>query len=175
MGKKHADANLNSGIVASIIRTIVFAKTLADTNPLADVTWNHVSLIDWTMIEPGMYLLSTCALSFKPLLRACANALHLQRFLTHTNSTFTGNKSYPSKKPATLVEARTGVFELGHVRNVSGKFYRLSEDSESAIASRDGKGCMKMEVLVTKTISLDSEERKDDADDFSRKDSVRSM
>jgi hypothetical protein len=164
-----AGADLDSGIVASIIRTIVFAKTLTDTNPLADVTWNHVSLVDWTMIEPGMYLLSTCALSFKPLFRACAKALHLQRFLTHNKSTLSRNKSYPNKKSATLTDKRTGVFDLGHVRNVSGKFYRLSEDSVRA----DGKGCMKMEVLVTKTISLDSEERTDIPDSFSREDFAR--
>ncbi|KAF2026805.1 hypothetical protein EK21DRAFT_38597, partial [Setomelanomma holmii] len=65
------------GIVASIIRTIVFARTLAEAGPLVDGTFNHVALVNWTILEPGIYLLSACALSFKPLFRMFAKALHL--------------------------------------------------------------------------------------------------
>jgi hypothetical protein len=141
-------ADVYSGIVASIIRTIVFAKTLAEAGPLTDVTWNHVSLINWTMIEPGMYLLSTCALSFKPLFRMFAKALHLHAFITtHTKSTF-GTKSNP-KRTMTERETGTEVFELG-------RFHRLSEDSERSESTRGSK---KLEVVVTKTVDLDTEAR----------------
>jgi hypothetical protein len=150
-----------SGIVASIIRTVVFAQTFAEAGPLTDVTWNHVSLINWTMIEPGMYLLSACALSFKPLLRSFAKALHLQGFVTHTRSTVGGTKSHV-KKTFTSTQTQPEVFELGHIRNVSefGKFHRLSEGVESN--GTDEYAERRLEVIVTKTIELDSEGRVDD-------------
>jgi hypothetical protein len=130
---------MNSGIVASIIRTIVFAKTLAEAGPLTDVTWNHVSLIKWTIIEPGMYLLSTCALSFKPLFRMFAKAFHLHAFVTHTKSTF-GTKSNP-KRTMTERETGTEVFELG-------RFHRLSEDSGRSDSIKESK---MIEVVITET------------------------
>jgi hypothetical protein len=138
-----------SGIIASIIRTIVFAKTLAEAGPLTDVTWMHVSLINWTMIEPGMYLLSTCALSFKPLFRMFAKALHLNAFITHTKSTF-GTKSTAKR---TTMERDTGteVFELG-------RFHRLSDDSAGG-RSDSTKGSKEIEVVVTRTVELDSGSR----------------
>ncbi|RYO04137.1 hypothetical protein AA0119_g4280 [Alternaria tenuissima] len=149
------------GIIASIVRTVVFARTLAEAGPLTDVTWNHVSLTNWTMIEPGMYLLSACALSFKPLLRSFAKALHLQGFITHTKSTVGGTKSHV-KKTFTSTQTQSEVFELGHMRNVSefGKFHRLSDDIKST--STEGNAERKIEVTVTKTIELESERRVDD-------------
>ncbi|KAF2466687.1 uncharacterized protein BDR25DRAFT_163487, partial [Lindgomyces ingoldianus] len=68
------------GIIASIIRTVVFATT----DPLVDVTFTHTELVNWTIIEPGMYLLAACALSFKPLFRMAAKALHLDSLVTRT-------------------------------------------------------------------------------------------
>jgi hypothetical protein len=147
-----------SGIIASVIRTVVFAQTLAEAGPLTDVTWNHVSLVNWTMIEPGMYLLSACALSFRPLLRSFAKALHLQGFMTHTRPTVGGTKSHV-KKSFTPTQTQPEGFELGHIRNVSefGKFHRLSDDMRSS--STDGNDETKIEVIVTKGIQIKSERR----------------
>jgi hypothetical protein len=134
----------------------VFARTLAEAGPLTDVTWNHVSLINWTMIEPGMYLLSACALSFKPLLRMFAKALNLQGFVTHTKSTVGGTKGHV-KKTFTSTQTQPEVFELGHIRNVSefGKFHRLSDDNASS--STGGNDERRIEVTATKTIEFDSD------------------
>ncbi|KAF1843772.1 uncharacterized protein K460DRAFT_378830 [Cucurbitaria berberidis CBS 394.84] len=143
------------GIIASIIRTMIFADTLANAGPLTDVTYNHVSLIDWTIIEPGMYLLSTCALSFKPLFRMLAKSLHLQAFITHTRSTFAETRSYVKKTTASTQE---DTYHMDQMRNARvGKFHRLSEDSAS-----DTTGHKRIEVLVTKTIEMDSETRSED-------------
>jgi hypothetical protein len=143
---------MHSGIVASIVRTIVFAKTLAEAGPLTDVTWNHVYLVNWTIIEPGMYLLSTCALSFKPLFRMFAKALHLHAFITHTKSTL-GTKSNP-KRTMTERETGTEVFELG-------RFQRLNEDSGRSYSTKESK---KIEVVVTKT--ADDNEAKSEFDSW---------
>ncbi|KAF2007735.1 hypothetical protein P154DRAFT_452904, partial [Amniculicola lignicola CBS 123094] len=70
------------GIVASIIRVVVFSST----DPIVDVTWTHVELVNWTIIEPGMYLLAACAMSYKPLFRMVAKALRLNSLMTHTRT-----------------------------------------------------------------------------------------
>ncbi|KAF1980436.1 hypothetical protein BU23DRAFT_445056 [Bimuria novae-zelandiae CBS 107.79] len=73
------------GIVASVIRTIVFVCT----DPLLDITFNYVALVNWTIIEPGMYLLAACALSFKPLWRMLSKFIGLYALCTHTKSSAT--------------------------------------------------------------------------------------
>lgn len=142
---KRAELTNTSGIIASIVRTIVFAKQLAEAGPLVDITWNHVALVNWTIIEPGMYLLSACALSFKPLFRMFAKALHLQAFITHTKSTFQPGKSSTAKKSTTTTHTE---YEMQDVNN--GRFYRLSEISTSSGGSK------KMEVLVTTTVDVET-------------------
>lgn len=133
------------GIIASIARTIVFAETLARAGPLDDSTYNHVALINWTIIEPGMYLLSACALSFKPLFRIFAKALRLQAFITHTKSTFQPSKLNTTKKSAPNTP---GAIPLHDVNN--GRFYRLSEETLRSTESK------KFEVLVTTTVDVET-------------------
>lgn len=96
-----------------------------------------------------MYLLSACALSFKPLFRMFAKALHLQAFLTHTKTTYQPGKSLTTK------HTNVGTQNDVHLQSFSGlgngKFYRLSEDSQ------ESEGSKKIEVLVTKTVDVDAE------------------
>jgi hypothetical protein len=156
----------NRGIITSVIRTIVFAKTLAEAGPLVDSTCtyhrtvlcltksdchlgNHVALVNWTIIEPGIYLLSACALSFKPLFRMFAKALHLQVFFTHTRSAFQPGGSHTTRN--LTIGTQTDIRLQTIPNNSAGKFHRLSEDSTSSAED------MKMEVLVTTTVDVDME------------------
>ncbi|KAH7401504.1 hypothetical protein BKA66DRAFT_508022 [Pyrenochaeta sp. MPI-SDFR-AT-0127] len=135
------------GIIASIVRTVVFVQTFADSGPLADVTYIHVTLINWTIIEPGMYLLCACALSFKPLFRSIAKGLHLHAFITHTRLAFVGSKSHAGQS---IALAQLDTYDMEHVRTTDGgKFHRWSENS------MDGtKNQKKIEVLVTRTVDM---------------------
>jgi hypothetical protein len=101
-----------------------------------------------------MYLLSACALSFKPLFRIFAKAVHLQDFITHTRSTLQPGKSLMTKKSTSATQTDIRLQRL-HDSGV-GKFHRLSEDSDA--------GSKKMEVLVTTTVNVETEDelRKDD-------------
>jgi hypothetical protein len=98
--------------------------------------------VNWTIIEPGIYLLSACALSFKPFFRMFAQALHLQAFLSHTKSTLSPGKRQNIQKNPTTTDI--------HMQPISGrgKFYRLSEDGE------DSKGDKKIEILITTTVDV---------------------
>ncbi|KAF1835395.1 hypothetical protein BDW02DRAFT_496109 [Decorospora gaudefroyi] len=167
------------GIIASVIRTIVFAQTLAKAGPLTDVTWNHVSLINWTIIEPGMYLLSACALSFKPLFRLLAKVLHLHAFITHSRSTFGAGGANGANGKSIVKKSNT--FGTGATAQTQsqrglelGTFARLSEDSEVTGCSSETGACPGGRVMVTKTIELVSEEKSGDGDaDWMRREPVR--
>ncbi|KAK6859568.1 hypothetical protein PG995_003204 [Apiospora arundinis] len=54
----------SSGLVASILRFWAFSNT----NSFIDATYNAVELIIWTVVEPGIYLISACMLMYRPLL-----------------------------------------------------------------------------------------------------------
>jgi hypothetical protein len=107
---------------------------------------DHVTLINWTIIEPGIYLLSGCALSFKPLFRIFVKALRLQVFLTHTKTTFQSGKSKNHTTAVTYAD-----IHLKSIPYTGGKFYLLSEDSDK------GGEIGKMEVLVTRTVDIETE------------------
>lgn len=78
-----------------------------------------------------------------------AKALHLQAFLTHTKSTFQPGKSHATK--TTNVGTQNDV-QLQSLSGIgTGRFYRLSEDSENS------EGSKKIEVLVTKTVDVDTD------------------
>ena len=131
------------GLIASVVRTAVFAETLARAGPLDDSTWNHVALVNWTIIEPGMYLISACALSFKPLFRIFAKVLRLQAFVSQTKSTFRPGKPNTGKR-LPLIPADEVTLQTVN----GGRFHRLSEDSTSSGGSK------KLEVLVTTTVDV---------------------
>ena len=60
----YTDMNASSGLVSSCIRFAVFFTEDA----FADPTWASIDLNKWTVIEPGMYLISACLPSLRPLL-----------------------------------------------------------------------------------------------------------
>jgi len=116
---------VSSGIIASIIRTAVFATT----NPLFDPTFSATSLLNWTIIEPGLYLLAACALSFKPLFRMIARALHLNQLVSFTKSSF-GKTTHADRKTnatGTPTIIRIETFQSGS----SGGSGKLSEGKDS--------------------------------------------
>ena len=53
----------HSGLVTSIIRFASFFTTDAVT----DGTWASVNLMTWTVLEPGVYLIAACLLTYRPL------------------------------------------------------------------------------------------------------------
>jgi hypothetical protein len=54
----------NRGLVASILRFHSFANN----NSFIDLTYTAVELLVWTLLEPGIYLISACLLMSRPLL-----------------------------------------------------------------------------------------------------------
>ncbi|KAI0141221.1 hypothetical protein GGR57DRAFT_487590 [Xylariaceae sp. FL1272] len=52
------------GLITSILRFIAFNNT----NSFVDATWSAVELIIYTRVEPGIYLISACLITLRPLL-----------------------------------------------------------------------------------------------------------
>ncbi|ORY12762.1 hypothetical protein BCR34DRAFT_482258 [Clohesyomyces aquaticus] len=127
------------GIIASIIRTVV----LSGIDPRADVTFSHTEIVNWSIIEPGMYLLAACALSFKPLFRIIAKTLHLESLLTHTRSTLgrhIGKTGKTGKTSSTKSSLRMETFksdQSGFTKLHSGKD---GGDEEMNVGTKDQDG-----------------------------------
>ncbi|KAF2177422.1 hypothetical protein K469DRAFT_603375 [Zopfia rhizophila CBS 207.26] len=136
------------GIVASIIRTVVFSNIDA----LDDITFTNTQLVNWTIIEPGFYLLAACALSFKPLFSMVAKILHLESLLTHTRS-LAGKHVTRASRNAT---ASSGI-HLGTIKSSHSGFKKThtGQDLEDQEAETQWKSQGGLRVTVTKTTRLD--------------------
>ena len=53
-----------SGLITSIVRFTTFFQK----NSFVDGTWSAVDLIVWTQVETGVYLISACLMTYRPLL-----------------------------------------------------------------------------------------------------------
>jgi hypothetical protein len=167
----------HSGIVASIIRTVTFATV----DPSVDPTFTTAPLLIWTMIEPGLYLIAACALSFKPLFRLVARALHLGQLATYTKSSF--RKTLDHRK-SNATGAVSTVIRMDNLKSAnSGAFTKLREakDEETKtdleagalpkeISTREyayqkGADTGAISVLVTRTVEVESEHRYGDSDE----------
>ncbi|KAF7917047.1 uncharacterized protein EAE97_012067 [Botrytis byssoidea] len=51
------------GLITSILRCVAFFTN----DPLKDGTWASVTFLNWSIIEPGVYLIACCLPSFRPL------------------------------------------------------------------------------------------------------------
>lgn len=58
-----ANLNNNSGIVTSVIRFASFFGSSSFT----DSTWTSVEHMTWTQVEPGVYLISACMPTWRPV------------------------------------------------------------------------------------------------------------
>ena len=101
-----------------------------------------------------MYLMAACGLSYKPLFRMAARALHLDTLLTHSQS-----RKHTTKTGTT----RTGL-QLDTLKSAKhGGFNRLEadrdgEDEEEEIEfGKDG-----LDIMVTRTVELNVEDRRED-------------
>ena len=70
---------LRSGLITSIVRFTTFFQH----NSFKDGTWSAVDLIIWTQIEGGVYLISACLMTYRPLLERMGRGKLLSK-LTHS-------------------------------------------------------------------------------------------
>lgn len=80
----------SSGLVTSIIRFVMFFRN----NAVADGTWTAVDLETWTQIEPGVYLISACLMTYRPLLESINRRWFVKKFSGVSNRI--GDSSHPS-------------------------------------------------------------------------------
>ncbi|KAF2661609.1 hypothetical protein K491DRAFT_710822 [Lophiostoma macrostomum CBS 122681] len=139
------------GIIASIVRTIVFART----DPLVDITFTNVELIKWTIIEPGMYLMAACGLSYKPLFRMAARALHLDTLLTHSQSRKQKTTRTGTTQTGLQLDTLKSAHHVGFKKLEAGR--NGEDDEEDVEFGKDG-----LDIMVTRTVEMDVEHRRED-------------
>lgn len=127
--------------------------------------------------------MAACALSFKPLFRMLAHALHLDSLLTHTRSR---NKSG-------TMNAKTGTMQSGlhsglHMDTLKSSahkgFKKIGEDGGQIGRGREGRdeeqdvgvgSGKEFNIVVTTTVDMDVESRSEEEYDLGDRDRERDM
>jgi hypothetical protein len=92
--------------------------------------------------------MAACALSFKPLFRMVAKALHLDSILTHTSS-LTGRKHTRSGKTGTTISIAMETFKSSHAG-----FTKL-DDSEVEVRKEERDSAKNgFSITVTHTVDM---------------------
>jgi hypothetical protein len=101
------------GLVASILRFHTFFVT----NSFTDGTYDAVELIIWTVAEPGIYLISACLLTYRPLLERVRKSRILGGLRSSGKNSESANYG-PGQNRADGSEGRAiplrGINRLGH-------------------------------------------------------------
>lgn len=69
-----------SGLVTSIIRFTTFFQK----NSFVDGTWSATDLIIWTQVETGVYLISACLMTYRPLLERIGKGRFVGKLTRHS-------------------------------------------------------------------------------------------
>lgn len=134
-----ADTCLRSGLITSVVRFAQFFKR----NSFEDGTYNGVDLIIWTQVETGVYLISACLMTYRPLLERIGRKDVVSKLKQNilSKDSETGNSSKERKEEIAL-QAREESGTRG--------FRRLEDDPQwdpqilvttnIEVAKPDGKG-----------------------------------
>lgn len=87
--------HLNSGLVTSILRFVIFTRG----NAIKDGTWSATELMIWSLIEPNIYLISACLPAMRPL---------LSLFFGDENSRLGSRRKYGSSRYKSNPNSSTG-------------------------------------------------------------------
>ena len=82
---------ITSGLVTSIVRFAIF---FLQKHP-DDGTWSAVEFLIWTQVEPGVYLISACLMTYRPLLERIGKG---KLFRKPTSRAKTSNDHFASSK-----------------------------------------------------------------------------
>ncbi|VUC22923.1 unnamed protein product [Clonostachys rosea] len=128
-----------SGLVASIMRFREFASN----HLFPDVTWNAVGLVIWTVVEPGIYLISVSMMMYRPLLERVVRTAK-----TTVSQRSTGTRMGMSSKS-------DGLELTDRTQNSSHRFERLhGENDEEALRPKyyhPGQIEVRKDIVVTRS------------------------
>ncbi len=97
---------ITSGLGTSIVRLAIF---FVASNP-DDGTWSAVEFIIWTQVETGVYLISACLMTYRPLLERIGKGRYAGNFMRHSkrsNDHYVGSKSTRQDTPDIPLRPRT--------------------------------------------------------------------
>lgn len=100
--------------------------TFFSTNSFTDGTYNAVELISWTIAEPGIYLISACLLTYRPLLDRVGKSRLFRSFTTSVKRS--NISSYGTGKREGQMD---GSFPLRNVKRMTNGFTEIEDDDSS--------------------------------------------
>lgn len=113
---KHDLTTDHSGLVTAIVRIVEFYN-YGWNNGFKDPFWIASTILSWTVVEPGVYHLTACLITFRPLFRwiitdsPLSSAFSRSRLFSGNkqtrNGTASGKKSLPSSTHAGTMDDRS--------------------------------------------------------------------
>ncbi|THV51512.1 hypothetical protein BGAL_0108g00080 [Botrytis galanthina] len=123
------------GLITSIIRFTTFFRN----NSFIDGTWSAVDLIIWTQVEAGVYLISCCLPTWRPLLERVGQKNFFGKLINRVTTSAVKQPTHNTIEGVSNIQLQSNLSKLGK------GFHRLGSDSEHNSAQ---------EILVTKDISV---------------------
>ncbi|KAF4636448.1 hypothetical protein G7Y89_g1636 [Cudoniella acicularis] len=171
------------GIFTSVIRFVVLIDF---RDPESDLSWKAVTVVTWTIIVPGMYLIAACLPSLRPVLLPYFNSLDLQnaparvrsilgmqtRYSITTDAENAGlsgirrppraktrERSRDGNSDSKNSEDRVWKGTFGDSGQVNCYRQSLSEDSERIQAIREDINAFHHSIIVEKAFTISTEPR----------------
>ena len=126
------------GLVTSVLRFTSFFTN----NSFTDGTYAAVELISWTEVEPGVYLISACLLTYRPLL----DRISFRRVADAVTGRSSKNSSASGSRFGKRLEASSTDPEMGiglQSRAEGAAFHRLDDSQSSRDESLLADGIVK--------------------------------
>ncbi|KAL9135374.1 MAG: hypothetical protein Q9175_003439 [Cornicularia normoerica] len=146
----HTSTRLKIGLIATfvtgsfgLVTSIIRFTTFFQKNSFVDGTWSAVDLEIWTQVETGVYLISACLMTYRPLLERIGKGGLVEKLTRHSkiSTSHSGSSKGTRKQVADIpLKPRTEDDKYG--------FHRL--ENEDRVDPR---------ITVTTSISL-SQKRK---------------
>ncbi|EDN93581.1 hypothetical protein SS1G_09448 [Sclerotinia sclerotiorum 1980 UF-70] len=123
------------GLITSIIRFTTFFRN----NSFIDGTWSAVDLIIWTQVEAGVYLISCCLPTWRPILERIGQKNFLRKLISRVTATV-------AKPPTNVTSEGSSNIQLQSNLSKRGKgFHRLESGGGDNSAQN---------ILVTKDVTV---------------------
>ncbi|KAF2877639.1 hypothetical protein BDV95DRAFT_154064 [Massariosphaeria phaeospora] len=121
------------GLATSIIRFTTFVRT----SSFDDTTYDNVDLVIWTVTEPGIYLISACLMTYRPLLERLGRSRPMNSLKTSMNRSRGLKRTGYSDGQRSERETRSGSIPLKTIDKSNMGFTQLA-DEESGSKSVNG-------------------------------------
>ena len=130
-------------MITSILRCVAFFVN----NPLVDGTWISVTFLNWSIIEPGVYLIAACLPCYRPLLNylltgdpKTSQRSHNRTISRLPNSVKRVLRSRDQAMGLDSLDTARGTYSMEDTNHLNMKQHKSNEESLVRVSRPDSEG-----------------------------------